>query len=53
MMCLGAIGWMACGAFAGHLLSYHGDGLNARHFFGALTGPVAMFVVALEMLEEG
>lgn len=40
--------WCACGFAGGHLLSYPGDGLNARHFLGAFVGPVALFMAALE-----
>jgi len=41
-----AVLWVASGVIGGPLISFPGDGLNRRHFFGALTGP-SILILAL------
>lgn len=40
--------WGSVGAFGAYLLRYPGDGLNATYLLGAIAGPAALMVAALE-----
>lgn len=42
------LAWIGSGAVGGHMLSYPGDGLNMRHFFGAVVGPIALGLAIFE-----
>jgi hypothetical protein len=48
VVALAAALWVGAGVLGGQLLSYPGDGLNERHFLGAMTGPVALLIVLIE-----
>jgi hypothetical protein len=41
--------WIGTGLLSGQMLSYPGDGINMRHFLGAVIGPVALFVAFMEL----